>query len=49
MNLKIWAPAELVLNEEVAKVKAEAENGWFCSPAAACRFRHFARSRNPGL
>lgn len=30
MNLKVWAPAELVLNEEVAKVKAEAETGWFC-------------------
>jgi F-type H+-transporting ATPase subunit epsilon len=30
MNLRIWVPAELLLSEEVAKVKAEAENGWFC-------------------
>ncbi len=30
MNLRIWAPAELVLSEKAAKVKAETESGWFC-------------------
>jgi F-type H+-transporting ATPase subunit epsilon len=30
MKLKVWAPTEVLLMEEVNKVKAEAENGWFC-------------------
>jgi len=30
MRLKIWIPTEVFLDEEVTKVKAEAENGWFC-------------------
>lgn len=30
MRLKVWSPAEVVLDEQVTKVKAEAENGWFC-------------------
>jgi F-type H+-transporting ATPase subunit epsilon len=30
MNLKILLPAEIFLNEEVTKVVAEAENGFFC-------------------
>ena len=29
MRLKIWVPTEVFFDEEVAKVKAEAENGWF--------------------
>jgi F-type H+-transporting ATPase subunit epsilon len=29
MKLKVWIPTEVVLEEEVKKVKAEAENGWF--------------------
>ena len=29
MRLKVWVPTEVFLDEEVAKVKAEAENGWF--------------------
>jgi len=30
MRLKVWIPTEIFLDEEVTKVKAEAENGWFC-------------------
>jgi len=30
MRLKVWVPTEVFFDEEVAKVKAEAENGWFC-------------------
>jgi F-type H+-transporting ATPase subunit epsilon len=30
MKLKVWVPSEVLLEEEVTKVKAEAENGWFC-------------------
>ena len=30
MRLKVWIPTEVLLDEEVTKVKAEAENGWFC-------------------
>lgn len=30
MRLKIRVPTEVLLVEEVGKVKAEAENGWFC-------------------
>lgn len=29
MKLKVWAPTEVVFDQEVAKIKAEAENGWF--------------------
>ena len=30
MRLKVWVPAEVFADEEVTKIKAEAENGWFC-------------------
>ena len=30
MRLKVWVPSEVFLDEEAIKVKAEAENGWFC-------------------
>jgi len=30
MNLKIMLPAEIFLSEEVTKIVAEAENGFFC-------------------
>jgi F-type H+-transporting ATPase subunit epsilon len=30
MRLKVWIPTEVMLDDEVRKVKAEAENGWFC-------------------
>jgi len=29
MNLTIWLPAEVLMREEVTRIKAEAENGWF--------------------
>lgn len=30
MRLRILLPARVVLDEDVAKIVAEAENGWFC-------------------
>jgi len=30
MRLRVWVPTEVFFDEEVTKVKAEAENGWFC-------------------
>ena len=30
MRLKVWIPSEVFLDEEATKIKAEAENGWFC-------------------
>jgi|SRR5690242_5010959 len=30
MKLKVWVPNDVRLDEEVTKVKAEAEDGWFC-------------------
>ena len=30
MNMKVLLPAEIFLTEEVTKVVAEAENGFFC-------------------
>ena len=30
MRLKVCVPTEVFLEEEVTKIKAEAENGWFC-------------------
>ena len=29
MKLTVWLPAEVLLEEEVARIKAEADNGWF--------------------
>lgn len=29
MKLTVWLPAEILLEEEVDRIKAEAENGWF--------------------
>lgn len=29
MKLKVWLPTEVLLDEEVCRIKAEAENGWF--------------------
>jgi F-type H+-transporting ATPase subunit epsilon len=29
MRLKVWIPTEVILDEEVTRLKAEAENGWF--------------------
>lgn len=30
MKLKVRVPADVLLDEPVTKIKAEAENGWFC-------------------
>ena len=29
MRLKVWLPAEVLFEEEVSRIRAEAENGWF--------------------
>jgi F-type H+-transporting ATPase subunit epsilon len=29
MTLKVWLPAEILFEEEVSRIRAEAENGWF--------------------
>ena len=29
MRLTVWLPAEVLMQEEVTRIKAEAENGWF--------------------
>jgi F-type H+-transporting ATPase subunit epsilon len=29
MRLKVWLPTEVLLDEEISRLKAEAENGWF--------------------
>jgi len=30
MRLKVWVPSDVCVDEAVTKIKAEAENGWFC-------------------
>jgi F-type H+-transporting ATPase subunit epsilon len=30
MRLKVWIPTEVFFDEDVKKIKAEAEDGWFC-------------------
>jgi F-type H+-transporting ATPase subunit epsilon len=29
MKLKVWIPTEVIFEQEVTKIKAEGENGWF--------------------
>ena len=29
MTLKVWLPAEILFEEEVSRIRAEARNGWF--------------------
>ena len=29
MTLKVWLPAEILFEEEVSRIRAEAQNGWF--------------------
>jgi len=29
VRLKVWLPAEVLFEEEVSRIRAEAENGWF--------------------
>ena len=30
MRLRVWLPTEELLDAEVTRIRAEAENGWFC-------------------
>lgn len=29
MRLKVWLPTQILMDEEVVRIKAEAQNGWF--------------------
>jgi F-type H+-transporting ATPase subunit epsilon len=46
MKLKVWLPAEVLLEEEVSRIKAEAENGWF---ELLPRHIDFVTSLTPGV
>ena len=46
MKLKVWVPTEVFCDEEVTKIKAEAENGWFC---ILPRHIDFVTSLVPGI
>lgn len=46
MILRVLLPTEVLLEEEVAKVTAEAENGWFC---LLPRHLDFVTALVPGL
>lgn len=46
MRLKVWVPTEVFFDEEVKKLKAEAEDGWFC---ILPRHVDFVTSLAPGI
>lgn len=46
MRLKVWVPTEVFFDEEVMKIKAEAEDGWFC---ILPRHVDFVTSLVPGI
>jgi len=46
MKLKVWVPTEVVFDQEVTKIKAEAENGWF---GLLPRHVDFVTSLVPGI
>ncbi len=46
MKLSVWIPSEVLLVEEVTKIKAEAEYGWFC---VLPRHVDFVTSLVPGI
>jgi F-type H+-transporting ATPase subunit epsilon len=46
MKLKVWVPTEVVFDQEVTKIKAEAENGWF---GILPRHVDFVTSLVPGI
>lgn len=46
MRLKVWVPTDVFLDEPVVKIKAEAENGWFC---ILPRHIDFVTSLVPGI
>jgi F-type H+-transporting ATPase subunit epsilon len=46
MTLKVWIPTEVMLSEEVTRIRAEAENGWF---GILPRHIDFVTSLVPGI
>jgi F-type H+-transporting ATPase subunit epsilon len=46
MKLEVWVPTEVFLDQEVTKVKGEAEYGWFC---ILPRHVDFVTSLVPGI
>lgn len=46
MKLTVWLPAAVLLEEEVVRIKAEAENGWF---GLLPRHIDFATALAPGV
>lgn len=46
MNLRVWTPTEILVTAAVAKVKAEAEDGWF---GVLPRHVDFVTSLVPGV
>jgi len=46
VRLKVWIPTEVLLDEEVRKITAEAEDGWFC---ILPRHIDFVTSLVPGI
>ncbi len=46
MRLKVWIPTEVFFDEEVKKIKAEADDGWFC---ILPRHIDFVTSLVPGI
>jgi len=46
MRLKVWIPTEVLFDEEVKKIKAQAEDGWFC---ILPRHIDFVTSLVPGI
>jgi F-type H+-transporting ATPase subunit epsilon len=46
MKLRVWLPADLLLEEEVVRIKAQAEDGWF---GLLPRHVDFTASLTPGV
>jgi F-type H+-transporting ATPase subunit epsilon len=46
MKLKVWIPTEVIFEQEVTKIKAEGENGWF---GILPRHVDFVTSLIPGI
>jgi F-type H+-transporting ATPase subunit epsilon len=46
MKLTVWLPAQVLLQEEVVRIRAEAENGWF---GLLPRHIDFVTSLVPGI
>jgi F-type H+-transporting ATPase subunit epsilon len=46
MQLRVWLPADLLLEEEVTRIRAQAEDGWF---GLLPRHVDFVASLTPGV